>query len=156
MILDPWDGLSRLTSIALRKRALFSIASAAWRSFTAAAFSSFATSPNLLPAGLSVEVGHPLSAPPLSAPSFSSAALPTPPRKPLCCTSNRTSGRWLRRSTTESEKTAISTGPGSATSPRRISSPPVPPAPVCPSASLPPNGCVTACNLAARPRAPSR
>ena len=39
---------------------------------------------------------------------------------------------------------------------RRISSPPVPPAPVCPNASLPPNGCATACNLAARPRAPSR
>ena len=33
---------------------------------------------------------------------------------------------------------------------------PRPPALVCPSASLPPNGCVTACNLAARPRAPSR
>jgi hypothetical protein len=34
-----------LTSIALRKRALFSIVSPAWRSFTAAAFCTFATSP---------------------------------------------------------------------------------------------------------------
>ena len=81
---------------------------------------------------------------------------PTHPRKPLCCTSNQTSGRWLCRSITGSEKPAISTGRGSAISPRANSSPPVPPEPVCPSASLPPNGCVTACSLAARPRAPSR
>ena len=55
---DPRSlGRSLGTSIALLKRT-FSIVSPAWRSFTAAAFSSFATSPNLAPAGLSIEVGN--------------------------------------------------------------------------------------------------
>ena len=154
VILDPWDELCE-ADLDGRKHAL-SIVSPAWRSFTTAAFSSFATSPNLPPAGLPTEVGHPSTTPPPSAPGFSSAARPTHPRNPLCCTSNRTLGPWLRRSTTGLEKPAISTGRGSATSPRRTSSPPVPPAPGCPSASLPPNGCATACNLAGRPRALSR
>jgi hypothetical protein len=41
-----------------------------------------------------------LTAPPLSVPSFSSAARPTHPRKPLCCTSNlpkrKFAAQWLR------------------------------------------------------------